>query len=289
MQNIDYTQMSIGERLKHVRVEILKISLETFSVRLGMKSRSSMSRYERSGFKFSDRIIKQLCTEFLINEDWLRTGEGEIFQSYVDDLKDICKKYNIDDTSEKLIRHFISLEQNERESVTNFLVTLGRALDSDTAPLTVAPVSAIELPKITPVKSNESNYDVEEDVEIIELPLYSTKASAGIGKYLGDNDPFEMIKFPLTQITRKADFAVQIAGDSMERLIENGQTIFVKSMPRVEHNQIGLFLYNEEVFCKRLVLDKRNSSVILRSENENYKDIIIDDLTELRTLGLVLL
>ncbi len=283
MKNIDFTKLSIGDRLKYVRVEELKISLETFSIRLGMKSRSSMSRYERSGFKFSDRIIKQLCTEFLINEHWLRTGEGEIFQTYVDDLRDICRKYNIDATSEKVVRSYISLNQIEREALSKFLVSLAEAVNSPDEPV------AIEVD--TSKKSTlevVNNFDSGE-CELIEIPLYSTKASAGIGKYLGDNDPFELIKFPLTRVTRKADFAVQISGDSMESIIQDGETIFVKSMPRVEPNQIGLFLYNEEVFCKRLILDHENHSVILRSENDNYSDINVVDPSQLTTLGLVLL
>ncbi len=278
----DFTSMSIGERLKYVRVEVLEISLETFSARLGMKSRSSMSRYERSGFQFSDRIIKQLCTEFLINEHWLRTGEGEMFQSYLDDLKDLCKNYNLDPLSERILRNFISLEHAEREIVSKFLVSLSNS---------VGAAPNFEEDDFDDVEFSTPTLEVVESVEeeFRELPLYSTKASAGIGKYLGDNDPFELIKFPLNKITRKADFAVQIAGDSMERIIKNGQTIFVKSTPRVEPNQIGLFLYNEEVFCKRLIIDKRKGAVILRSENENYNDILIEDASELRTLGLVLL
>ncbi len=280
----DFTAMSIGERLKYVRVEVLKISLETFSARLGMKSRSSMSRYERSGFQFSDRIIKQLCTEFLINEHWLRTGEGEMFQSYLDDLKDLCKNYNLDPLSERILRNFISLEHTEREIVSKFLISLSSSVGAETDFNESFNEEDYISPSLEVVDTLE-----EEDYDVIELPLYSTKASAGIGKYLGDNDPFELIKFPLNKITRKADFAVQIAGDSMERIIKDGQTIFVKSTAQVEPNQIGLFLYNEEVFCKRLVIDKRKHSVILRSENENYKDIVIEDTSELRTLGLVLL
>ncbi len=280
----DFTSMSIGERLKYVRVEVLEISLETFSARLGMKSRSSMSRYERSGFQFSDRIIKQLCTEFLINEHWLRTGEGEMFQSYLDDLKDLCKNYNLDPLSERILRNFISLEHTEREIVSKFLIGLSNSVGATSKYIEEEDFEdeEIEAPVLEVVATVN-------DEEYRELPLYSTKASAGIGKYLGDNDPFELIKFPLNKITRKADFAVQIAGDSMERIIKNGQTIFVKSMPQVEPNQIGLFLYNEEVFCKRLIVDRRKGAIILRSENENYKDIVVDDASELRTLGLVLL
>lgn len=294
MQNIDFTDMTIGDRLKYVRVDVLKISLENFSSRLGMKSRSSMSRYERSGFKFSDRIVKQICTEFLINEHWLRTGEGEIFQSYIDDLKDICKKYNIDSNSERVIRTFISLEQGERESISKFLVNLGKDLTTPSTIPTAKPVKNFEQPvesKLSVVSSSnyDNNFDDDFNDNIIELPLYSTKASAGIGKYLGENDPFEMTEYPLNSQTRKADFAVEVCGDSMEGIIKDGQTIFVKSMPQVEQNQIGLFVYNEEVFCKRLILDKTNKSVILRSENENYNDIVVDDVSQLRTLGLVLL
>ncbi len=284
MNNINYKDMTIGDRLKYVRVELLKISLETFSTRLGMKSRSSMSRYERSGFQFSDRIIKQICTEFLINENWLREGEGEIFQSCVDDLKDICKKYNIDSNSEHLIRTFIGLEQNERESISKFLIDLGTNFKKSNDTLNIENFKQRKAPVLSIYEDNNSD-----DVETIEIPLYATSASAGIGKYLGDNDPFELIKFPLNRITKKADFAVKVCGDSMEHIIADGQTIFIKSMPMVEQNQIGLFLYNEEVYCKRLVLDEQNRSIILRSENEIYNDIIVDDSSQLTTLGLVLM
>ncbi len=278
---VDCTNMSIGERVKYIRVDVLKISLESFSSRLGMKSRSSMSRYERSGFQFSDRVIKQICTEFLINEHWLRTGEGEIFETYVDDLKEICKKYNIDENSERVIRTFIALDANERQSISKFLTTLANG---------VTKIDNLEhsLDVISSQKQLQLS-EKEDNSEIIELPLYSTKASAGIGKYLGDNDPYEVTSFPLNRITRKADFAVNVCGDSMEPLIADNETIFIKSMPRIEPNQIGLFLYNEEVFCKRLVLDRKKSHVVLRSENSAYKDIIIHDPSQLRTLGLVLI
>ncbi len=276
---VDCTDMSIGERVKYVRVDVLKISLESFSSRLGMKSRSSMSRYERSGFQFSDRVIKQICTEFLINEHWLRTGEGDIFETYVDDLKEICKKYNIDDGSERLIRTFIALDANERESISKFLISLGNGFVKNEG--VERSLDVISTQKVLQIDDNDN--------DIIELPLYSTKASAGIGKYLGDNDPYEITSFPLNRITRKADFAVNVCGDSMEPLIADGETIFIKSMPRIEPNQIGLFLYNEEVFCKRLVLDRKKSHVVLRSENKSYKDIIIHDPSQLRTLGLVLI
>ncbi len=279
---VDCTDMSIGERVKYVRVDVLKISLESFSSRLGMKSRSSMSRYERSGFQFSDRVIKQICTEFLINEHWLRTGEGDIFETYVDDLKEICKKYNIDDGSERLIRTFIALDATERESISKFLISLGSGFSKNE--VIEHSLDVISSQKVLHIDEKE-----DDDSEIIELPLYSTKASAGIGKYLGDNDPYEITSFPLNRVTRKADFAVNVCGDSMEPLIADGETIFIKSMPRIEPNQIGLFLYNEEVFCKRLILDRKKSHVVLRSENKAYKDIIVHDPSQLRTLGLVLI
>jgi len=70
---------NIGERVKAIRdtkslkqqevADILKIS------------RSQITSYETERRDLNDRTINDICREFHVNEEWLRTGKGEMFIS----------------------------------------------------------------------------------------------------------------------------------------------------------------------------------------------------------------
>lgn len=67
----------VNERIKYLRKDILSLTQEKFAEKIGLK-RNTIAMYE-SGDKIpSDRTIKDICREFEIDEDWLRTGEGEM-------------------------------------------------------------------------------------------------------------------------------------------------------------------------------------------------------------------
>ncbi len=122
---------------------------------------------------------------------------------------------------------------------------------------------------------------------ILHLPCFDIKASAGLGSYLDDKQDQELKPFPLDERTRKADHAIQIKGDSMYPLINDGDTVFVHEQPMVNSGEIGIFVYDGEVYCKRLIRDGKK--VILRSENNNYEDKVLDLNYSFVTVGKVLL
>ena len=65
------------ERIKKIR-KTMKFTQEEFSSKIRL-SRNFIAQIE-SGTKIpSDRTIKDICREFNINEEWLRTGNGEMF------------------------------------------------------------------------------------------------------------------------------------------------------------------------------------------------------------------
>ena len=49
-----------------------------FAEKIGLK-RNSVASYEIGKNYPMDTVIKSICREFNVNEDWLRTGEGEMF------------------------------------------------------------------------------------------------------------------------------------------------------------------------------------------------------------------
>lgn len=66
---------NIGERIKQIREEN-GLTQKEFADRLN-SSRSHISGVENNSVPISDRLIKLICMEFGINEEWLRSGKGE--------------------------------------------------------------------------------------------------------------------------------------------------------------------------------------------------------------------
>lgn len=67
----------MNERLKKLR-KTLDLTQQEFADRLGI-SRGNIGSYEVGKSALSDAVISLICREFNVNEDWLRTGEGEMF------------------------------------------------------------------------------------------------------------------------------------------------------------------------------------------------------------------
>ncbi|WP_294124713.1 helix-turn-helix transcriptional regulator [uncultured Clostridium sp.] len=67
----------MNERLKLIR-DILNLSQNELGLKLGVTS-SSISKLEKGSTKFTERMIKTICKELNVNEEWLRDGEGEVF------------------------------------------------------------------------------------------------------------------------------------------------------------------------------------------------------------------
>lgn len=87
-----------NERIKEVR-KALGLTLDKFGERVGMK-KSSLSQVENCTNAVSGQLRTAVCREFHVREEWLRTGEGEMFeertpdQAIVDFAADLV---NVDD------------------------------------------------------------------------------------------------------------------------------------------------------------------------------------------------
>ena len=115
------------------------------------------------------------------------------------------------------------------------------------------------------------------------LRLYDIPVSAGSGNFLDDSG-YEMIEAP-NYVPIAVDFALRVSGDSMEPLMQDGQVIWVKEQDVLDSGDIGIFTYSGDVYCKKLIADGRRA--YLRSLNEAYEDIEIQDDYGFRVLGKV--
>lgn len=65
------------ERIKKIRKE-LDLTQQKFADRIGVKQ-NTVAQYEMGRNIPIDTVISLICREFNVNEDWLRTGQGEMF------------------------------------------------------------------------------------------------------------------------------------------------------------------------------------------------------------------
>lgn len=75
--------MTQGERVKKIRKD-RNLTTEKFGEVLGIQ-RSAVSKIENGRCSLTEANIKAICREFSINEEWLRTGNGEMTIDYPED------------------------------------------------------------------------------------------------------------------------------------------------------------------------------------------------------------
>lgn len=95
--------------------------------------------------------------------------------------------------------------------------------------------------------------------------------------------------FPAGEIPSKADFGVNISGDSMEPKIFDGDIVWVKAMLQIENGEIGIFILDGDALCKKLHVDYNKRIIELVSLNPKYTPRRIGAEDDLRTVGKVLL
>ena len=67
----------MNERIKTLR-KTLGLTLEKFGSQVGV-TKTAISRIEKGERNITDQMFKSVCREFNVNEEWLRTGEGDMF------------------------------------------------------------------------------------------------------------------------------------------------------------------------------------------------------------------
>ena len=118
----------------------------------------------------------------------------------------------------------------------------------------------------------------------LKINCSTYQVSAGAGFELGEGDEWYEIEVPDTSKARKADFALQIKGNSMEPIYFNGDIVLVKEQPSVELGEIGIFNIEGNGYIKKFGGDR------LISLNAEYDDIEFSDYDEerIRCFGKVI-
>lgn len=129
--------------------------------------------------------------------------------------------------------------------------------------------------------TQQSTDETSEPSKVIYLAHSELKASAGFGWNL-DEQQMERWKVLLNDTTRKADFCVDVSGDSMEPKFHDGDIILVRSQPSVELGEIGLYVFDGCGYVKRQGDGK------IESINSKYPDIEPTESNDIECKGLIL-
>lgn len=109
----------IGERIKQLRKE-LGMTQEKFADRIGLK-RNSVALIEL-GRETSDQTIFAICREFRVNEEWLRTGAGEMFIPSPETVVDkLAEDYRLCPEAKAMVAQFITLDPEAQLAVFKYM------------------------------------------------------------------------------------------------------------------------------------------------------------------------
>ncbi len=116
------------ERIKYFRKEILDITQDEFGEKMGV-SRDVVNNMERGRVNIGEDRKKLICSSFPINEEWLRTGNGEptmkrtrkqeigAFANEVMDLPD-------ENIKKRLIEALVKLDENDWNTISKIADSL---------------------------------------------------------------------------------------------------------------------------------------------------------------------
>lgn len=111
--------MLMEERIRIIRKE-LGLTQEKFAKRIGL-ARNSVASYEIGRREPTNAIIVSICKEFHINEEWLRTGNGEMYSIQEDDYTKIAVDIDKNDPkARKVIIDYWNLSPKDKELFWNF-------------------------------------------------------------------------------------------------------------------------------------------------------------------------
>lgn len=94
------------DRIKKIRKEA-GLTQKEFAERLGIKQ-NTVATYEMGRIGISDAIIISICREFSINEEWLRTGTGEMKREVSPEERYFFNIANLQHTDDETIIRWVN-------------------------------------------------------------------------------------------------------------------------------------------------------------------------------------
>lgn len=155
------------ERIRKLR-RMLDLTQQAFGERIGIK-RNTVANYETGRNEPVDSVVALICREFNVNEEWLRTGEGEMFNPEPsNELDALANKFSLSRAEQIFLEKYLKLKREERDNVFDFFIDVCAAIgDSDDAS-----------------GSATSDIDIDAEVEAYRKQLEAQKKAQGSSSVL---------------------------------------------------------------------------------------------------------
>lgn len=149
----------MNTRIKELRTA-LHLTLEGFGDRIGV-TRAAVSKWENGDRGIADSMVVSICREFGVSEQWLRTGEGEMFEQTRETVLDrLAAEYSLDKEQVSVIENFLDLSPQER---TLFLTQMRKVFGGPAAqPPRRADVSDDVAAAVANVQDEVARYNAEQ-------------------------------------------------------------------------------------------------------------------------------
>ncbi|WP_457641860.1 helix-turn-helix domain-containing protein [Persephonella sp.] len=99
---------NIGQRIKELR-KMLGLSQREFAERIG-KSLNAIQKWESGDRIPSEPALKLIAKEFGVSEEWLKTGEGEVFVKKLPEFAE-----GLDDFLKDFLTSYLELSEEEKQ------------------------------------------------------------------------------------------------------------------------------------------------------------------------------
>ena len=212
----------IGDTLKRLRTK-KGLTSEELCSKIGIKG-GSYRNYERNDRKPDYDTLVKLADFYGVSTDYL-LGRPTA-QPPTDALERLFTEKSFSALEEELLRKYMELPHEARQAVVRFI--------ND------ATAKALQ----------RKNGTAPQKLLVMKRSLH--KVSAGTGYDLNDSDAWETVTVKDTDDSRKADFLLEIEGDSMETTFHDGETVCVQQTPCVEVGEIGVFWVDGCGYIKEL-------------------------------------
>lgn len=234
---------NIGERLYEVRKQ-KGLTQQQFADELGC-SRQTISCYEKNENLDKVYDFLQVCERLGEDTNYIITGKkSNNGKEITPEEKKILSAYkNLTDSDRRVVNFIFNIKQEE------------------------------------PVQYSDSTNKLINMGEIIFIDTYPQPVSAGKGNIYIDDNPVPKL-YPATPTSSKADYCARISGDSMYPDYLDGDFVYVDKTKELNNDDIGIFFYDGEAYCKKYYEDKNIKKLLsLNPDQERYSPIIIENDT----------
>lgn len=261
---------TLGERIRAAR-KGAGLTQQRLADRMGMRSGNTISNWEQNTNRPDIDQLQAICDALEVPLDYILDWKGGSSGPRISPAEqEFIQKYRqLDEYGAKALDLILEIEYErcirERRTAAQAAEKAQKAEKVAARPIRVA-------------ARQQHSTGIEAD-EVRSIQLHG-KAAAGPGTWLtGEVDDIQIVVND--SASRRADFAVEVVGDSMEPAYHSGDILLVESTPSIDPGELGIFSIGDEGFFKKL------GHGALLSLNPKYDPILVDSSTEIwgRVIG----